>query len=58
MFNLNQLMSEPTRITSTTASLIDVILVSKGIQTSCAGTLDPICSDHCPVYTHIKILNY
>ena len=57
-FGLKQLINDPTRITKTTSSLIDVILVSKGIQTSYAGTLDPICSDHCPVYVHIKNFNH
>ena len=57
-FNLVQLIQEPTRITDNTHSLIDVVIVSNHIQVSKSGVLDPICSDHCPVYATVAKFGY
>ena len=52
-YGLNQLISEPTRITHQSRTLIDWILVTCPNKVRGAGVLDPICSDHCPVYVTI-----
>ena len=53
--NLKQLIKEPTRITSTTANLRDLILVSDEQQISSCGALSPFSQiDHFPVYVNVK----
>jgi hypothetical protein len=52
-YNLTQLIENPTRITPTSATLIDLIFVSHMYTVKCSGVLDPSCSDHCPVFVAI-----
>jgi len=57
MFNLDQVISEPTRLTSSTATLIDLIFVSCPNLVSKFGVLSSSCSDHCPVFATLKTNN-
>lgn len=52
-FGLKQLVSEPTRITSKTSTLLDHIYTNSDRITG-SGVLESFISDHCPVYTLIK----
>ena len=51
-FNLNQLVLSPTRITETTETLIDLVVVSDNLYCTDRGIIEPFCSDHCG--THIS----
>ena len=53
--NLQQLIKEPTRITSTTESLLDVILVSDPSSVRMSGVINNPISDHFPVYVVLKL---
>lgn len=53
--NLTQLISEPTRVTSTCQSLLDWILVSHPNRFLKAGVMSDCLSDHSPVYCIWKI---
>ena len=53
--NLKQIIKEPTRITDTSQSLIDVILVSTEAVVLESGVLDSAISDHFPIYVSTKL---
>ena len=53
--NLQQIIKNPTRITDTTQSLIDVILVSNTASVLESGVLNSAISDHLPVYVILKV---
>ena len=53
--NLKQIIKEPTRITDTSQSLIDVILVSTEAVVLESGVLDSTISDHFPIYVSTKL---
>ena len=60
---LKQIITEPTRITQTSATLIDYILINNQIKTDKCGVLAENLSDHCPIYisiniTHSKVTTY
>ena len=47
---LQCMITEPTRITQTTETLLDVILINKPQMFKKCGTVDPVMSDHKLVY--------
>ena len=50
-FGLTQIIKEPTRITTTSSTLIDLILVSNSDNVKKSGVVDvPGISDHCLIY--------
>ena len=53
--NLQQLLKEPTRITATTESLLDVILVSDPSSVRKSGVINNPIRDHLPVYVVLKL---
>ena len=53
--NLTQLINEPTRVTSTTQSLLDWILVSHPNRYIKSGIMSDCFSDHCTVFCIWKI---
>ena len=53
--NLQQLIKEPTRITDTTESLLDVILVSNASSVRKSGAINNPISDQLPVYVELKL---
>ena len=53
--NLQKIIKKPTRITDTTQSLIDVILVSNTASVLESGVLNSAISDHLPVYVILKV---
>lgn len=53
--NLTQVIKTPTRITDTSQSLIDVILVSSTALVLESGVLNTSISDHLPVYVSLKL---
>ena len=53
--NLQQLIKQPTRITATTESLLDFILVSDASSVRRCGTTNNPISDHLPVFAEIKL---
>ena len=53
--NPQQLIKEPTRITATTESLLDVILVSDPSSGCMSGVINDPISDHLPVYVVLKL---
>ena len=53
--NVTQLIKSPTRITNSTHSLLDVILVSCNLLVRRSGVLDTTISDHLPVYVELKL---
>ena len=53
--NLKQLITKPTRITATTQSLLDVILVSSNNKVLDSGVLHRPISDHSIVFTKLKV---
>jgi hypothetical protein len=56
-FSLIQIVTEPTRITDRSQTLIDIICVSKNLSISCLNTVDMSgLSDHCLVSCHIDII--
>ena len=50
--NLSQVITEPTRIPSN--SIIDVILTNAPLMIISNGVLDPLCSDHKPIYARLN----
>ena len=52
--DLTQIIKEPTRITPNSSTLIDLIFVSSADTVLDSGVLDPVCSDHCPVFVTLK----
>ena len=55
-FSLKEIIQEPTRITSTTSSLLDHILTNAGWKISQKGVIDVGLSDHHLIYCTRKIL--
>ena len=53
--NLQQLIKQPTRITATTESLLDIILVSDASSVLKCGTINNPISDHLPVFVELKL---
>ena len=53
--NLQQLIQQPTRITATTESLLDIILVSDASSVLRCGTINNPISDHLPVFVELKL---
>ena len=54
-FNLQDVITEPTRITSTTESLIDLIVTTKTNMIRKSGVLPLGISDHCLVYATLRL---
>ena len=55
LYQLSQLIAEPTRITEFTSSLIDLILTNMPNRVVCSGVLPIGISDHCLIYAIRKI---
>ena len=55
-YNLFQVISEPTRITPTSSTLIDLIFVTCPDLVRASGVSPPFCSDHCSVHVLLKSL--
>jgi endonuclease/exonuclease/phosphatase family metal-dependent hydrolase len=55
MFHFNQLISEPTRICSTSSTTIDLILVSDHDKISQSGVISTSFSDHNMIYCTRKL---
>ena len=55
-FSVKEIIQEPTRITSTTSSLLDYILTNAGWKISQKGVIDVGLSDHQLIYCTQKIL--
>ena len=53
--NLNQLIKSPTRITDSTQSLLDVILISSNSLVRSSGVINAPISDHLPIYVELKL---
>ena len=53
-YGIKQIITEATRITPNSSTLIDLIFVSCAGDVRNSGVLDPVCSDHCPIFVHIK----
>jgi hypothetical protein len=53
-YGLHQLVTQPTRITETSSTLLDVILSSMPEQHICTNVLPVALSDHHLVYTDLK----
>ena len=53
--NLQKLIKQPTRITATTESLLDIILVSDVLSVRRGGTIINPISDHLPVFVELKL---
>ena len=54
LFNLDSLVKEPTRVTPTSKTLIDVILTNNKGRFLSTGTLEPHISDHRLIYTIMR----
>ena len=54
-FNMQNVIDEPTRITYTTKSLIDLIVTTKVDVVRCTGVMPLGISDHCLVYAALKL---
>ena len=55
IYNLKQLITEPTRITPLSSTLIDVILTNLPDNTTCSGVSHIGISDHSLIYVYRKI---
>ena len=55
-FSLKEIMEEPTRVTSSTSSLLDHILTNSGWKVSQKGVIDVGLSDHQSIYCTRKIV--
>ena len=53
--NLQQIIKSPTRITDSSRSLIDVILVSSPTLVKTSGVMNKSISDHLPVFMILKL---
>ena len=56
LFNFSQIISDVTRVSKTSSSVIDLILVSDFDKISQSGVLNIGISDHCVIYCTRKIL--
>ncbi|KAL3277485.1 hypothetical protein HHI36_012831 [Cryptolaemus montrouzieri] len=55
-FNLNQIIDEPTRITESSSTLLDVICADRGIGVADSGTRDMLdMSDHRMIFANLKL---
>ena len=57
IFNLNQVIDTPPRITPHSSSLIDLILISDSLHCTDRGTFVPFCSDHHGIYFSTDFMN-
>ena len=55
IFSLDCLISEPTRLTTTSQTLIDVLLTNNKRRFLTSGTMEPHISDHRLIYTVMRI---
>ena len=55
LYGLKCLITEPTRITSTTSTLLDVIFTSKSRSFLASGVCNPDSSDHHLIYSVMKV---
>ena len=55
IYNLKQLITEPTRITPLSSTLIDVIFTNLPDNTTCSGVSHIGISDHSLIYVYHKI---
>ena len=55
LVNATQLINEPTRITQSTSTLIDVVLVSNPAHVKSSGVSDITISDHFLVYAFLDL---
>ena len=55
IYGLEQLINEPTRITPTTSTLIDLIFTNRAENVYCSGVSHVAISDHSLVYAYRKI---
>ena len=55
LYNLEQLIKEPTRVTSTSSSLIDLIFTNQPNNISNSGVIDLVMSDHSLIYAVKKV---
>jgi hypothetical protein len=53
--HLTQLIKDPTRITSQTSSLLDVIMISSSSKVKSSGVVDIGISDHSMIYCILKL---
>ena len=53
-YGLIQVITEPTRITPTSRTLLDPVITNNEHLIQSSGVLDPICSDHCPTYATLR----
>ena len=53
--NLNQIIKSPTRVTATTKSPIDIVLVSDITFIKRSGVIKTLISDHYPVFVTLKL---
>jgi len=54
LHGLKQIVTDATRITPNSKTLIDLLFVTNNTDVRNSGVLDPICSDHCPIFVIIK----
>ena len=57
-FNMVNLIDEPTRITDTTQTCLDLILTNHTSIIENTAILSPFCSDHCTVTADITFKTY
>ena len=55
LYNLEQLIKEPTRVTSTSSSLIDLVFTNQPNNISNSGVIDLGLSDHSLIYAVKKV---
>ena len=55
LYGLNQLIKEPTRVTESSSTLIDLIFTNHADKVSCSGVSHIGISDHSLVYVYRKL---
>jgi hypothetical protein len=55
-FGLTNVIKEPTRIANSSATLLDLILVSNESKITKAGTIDPAISDHKMIFAIVNLI--
>jgi hypothetical protein len=55
-YGLTNVITEPTRVANSSATLLDLILVSNKSKIIKAGTLDPAISDHKMIYAIVNLI--
>ena len=53
--DLHNVIKEPTRVTETTSTLLDLLITTDTSKITASGTFDPGLSDHCLIYGIIKL---